>query len=118
MVFKAFEKGEIVVTENSMAITDDGGRPFRASDFEQGQDKNIPGLLGLAIDLSGSMAGSIRNNTGGHLTRLESFQQSLKRLAQDARKTLQKEQTKGTKTSIDIFAYGFGLKGLSVCDFY
>src|SRR5713226_2096515 len=84
--------------------------------MEQDQDKNVPALLGLAIDLSGSMAGSIRNNTGGRLTRLESFQQSLKRLAQDTRKTLQKEQTRGPKTSIEMFAYGFGLRGLSVCD--
>jgi hypothetical protein len=62
------------------------------------------------------MAESIRNNTGGHLTRLKSFQQSLKRLAQDTRNTLQKKQTGEPKTSIDVFAYGFGLRSLRVCD--
>src|SRR5205823_3679216 len=84
---------------------------------EQGQDKKVQRLLGLAIDLSASMAGSIRNNTGDHLTRLESVQQSLKRLAQDARNSLQKEQRGKRQTSLDVFAYGFGLRSVRVCDF-
>jgi len=103
-----------VVAENS--VQTNGGAGSSSQKSEQVQDKNVQGLLGLAIDLSGSMTESIRNNTGGHLTRLESFQQSLKRLAQNARNTLQMEQTIGPKNSIDIFAYGFGLRGLRVCD--
>ena len=109
---RLLKKGEEVIAENSMPTTGDAESSLRGTEPRQ----NSSGLLGLAIDLSGSMAGSIRNNTGGHLTRLESFQQSLKRLAQGARKTLQKEQTRGRETSIDMFAYGFGLRGLSVCD--
>ncbi len=73
-------------------------------------------LVGLAIDLSGSMAENIRNNTDGQLSRLESFRRSMDRLIKEAKNTIRESQSKSINTSIDIFVYGFGLRGLNVCD--
>src|SRR6266480_805769 len=73
-------------------------------------------LLGLAIDLSGSMIESIRNETGGHISRLESVRQSFNELIQEAHKSIRESRAKQIQTSIDIFVYGFGLRSIPVCD--
>lgn len=73
-------------------------------------------LVGLAIDLSGSMANNIRNNTGGHVSRLESFRQSLERLTNEAKNRVRASRAQQMQTSIDLFAYGFGLRAMPVCD--
>ncbi|HYT40974.1 MAG TPA: CHAT domain-containing protein [Methylomirabilota bacterium] len=73
-------------------------------------------LLGLAIDLSGSMIESIRNETGGHISRLESVRQSFKELIQEAHKSIRESRAKHIQTSLDVFVYGFGLRSISVCD--
>ena len=73
-------------------------------------------LLGLAIDLSGSMVQSIRNETGGHISRLASVRHSFNELIQDAYKSIRESRTKQIQTSIDVFVYGFGLRTNPVCD--
>ena len=78
--------------------------------------EEVKALVGLAIDLSGSMATSIRNNTGGQISRLESFRQSLERLASEAKTRARESRGKQLLTSIDLFAYGFGLRTMNVCD--
>ncbi len=78
--------------------------------------KEVKALVGLAVDLSGSMAGSIRNNTGGQVTRLESFRQSLGTLAREAKNRTRESRARQIQTSIDLFAYGFGLRAMPVCD--
>jgi len=75
-------------------------------------------LVGLAIDLSGSMASSIRNDTGGQLSRLESFRQSLDNLLAEAKNRVDGSRAKEIQTSIDLFSYGFGLRTISVCDLF
>jgi len=90
--------------------------PSRSSDDLQSKDKEMKALVGLAIDLSGSMATSIRNNTGGQVSRLESFRQSLERLVNEAQTRVRESRTKQPQTSIDLFAYGFGLRAMNVCD--
>ncbi len=54
-------------------------------------------LVAFAIDLSGSMEQSIRNRTDVDMSRLES-------------------RTRNIETSLDLFAYGFGLRTVPVCD--
>lgn len=73
-------------------------------------------LIGIAIDVSGSMKNNIKNNTNNQLTRLESFNQSLKKLTQEAQKTIRENKERKIETSIELFAYAFGLRDGSVCD--
>lgn len=70
--------------------------------------KDQPLLVGLLIDVSGSMASSIQNRTGGSLNRLESFERSLGEVAAKAKGTGAAEQ----KGLIRVFAYGFGFGNL------
>lgn len=76
----------------------------------------VKALIGLAVDVSGSMASSIRNDSGGQLSRLESFRRSVDRLVNEARLKVRDADQQNIKTSLDVFAYGFGLRGLQVCD--
>ena len=75
-------------------------------------------LVGLAIDLSGSMANSMRNDTGGQLSRLESFRRSLENLLVEAKSRVDESRAKEMQTSIDLFSYGFGLRAMNVCDLF
>jgi hypothetical protein len=63
-----------------------------------------PLLVGLLIDVSGSMTSSIQNQRGDSLNRLQSFQEALGDLAQKATTYLKDS----TRDLIKIFAYGFG----------
>lgn len=80
--------------------------------------RDMNALVGLAIDLSGSMNQSIQNNSGGHINRLESFRQSLHKLTKDAQQSIRENKAQNIETSIDLFVYGFGLrtKDADVCD--
>ncbi len=68
-----------------------------------------PVLVGCAIDLSGSMRASLRNNSGGAMTRLEGFRRALDRLASDARSAVQEHRIRSER-EFELFAYGFGLR--------
>lgn len=68
-------------------------------------------LVGLVVDVSGSMETSIRNETDGELSRFESFQRALNRLLDEARNVLISRSSKEKIDSpIDLFIYCFGLK--------
>jgi von Willebrand factor type A domain len=68
-------------------------------------------LVGLVIDVSGSMKTSIRNEGEGELSRFESFQRALNRLLDEARNVLKSRSGKEKIDSpIDLFIYCFGLK--------
>jgi hypothetical protein len=80
--------------------------------------RDVKALVGLAIDLSGSMSQNIQNNSGRHINRLESLRQSIHKLARDAQQSIRENKSQSIQTSIDIFVYGFGLrtKVADVCD--
>lgn len=67
-----------------------------------------PLLVGFLIDVSGSMASSISNNSGHTENRLQSFQNPLGELAQKA----QALPTGNSDELLNIFAYGFGFGNL------
>jgi uncharacterized protein YegL len=68
-------------------------------------------LVGLAIDVSGSMKTSICNEADGQLTRFESFQKALERLLSEACEALKIKKDKAEyNASLDMFVYCFGLK--------
>ncbi len=75
-------------------------------------------LVAFAIDLSGSMDQSIRNRTDVDMTRLKSLDQSFDDLIKNARESLQESKARNIETSLDLFAYGFGLRSLPVCDLF
>ncbi len=68
-------------------------------------------LIGLVVDVSGSMETSIRNEADGKLSRFESFQRALKRLLDEARNVLRaRSGEEKIDSPIDLFIYCFGLK--------
>ncbi len=73
-------------------------------------------LLGFALDLSGSMETSVLNKKGGEISRIDGVQQALKDLMDTVRKGIRDNREKHVQTSVDIFAYGFGLRTMPVCD--
>lgn len=85
----------------------------RAAELKEKMDRS---LIGIAIDVSGSMQENIQNNTNRQLNRLQSFNESLKRLTNEARKTIQENKNKKLNTSIEVFAYAFGLRSGGICD--
>jgi hypothetical protein len=42
-----------------------------------------PTLVGIALDLSGSMKNSLRNDTGGEISRMGSVDQALRRISSE-----------------------------------
>jgi len=65
-------------------------------------------LLGIALDTSGSMRDSIRNESGGALSRLESARQAIEKFGRSVQANLQ-SSVAGSK-SFHLFAYAFGLR--------
>ena len=81
--------------------------------------QDIQALVGIAIDLSGSMLQSIQNNAGEEMSRLESVRRALEDMTKNAQKSTRASKATGNRQgNIDIFVYGFGLRtaGLHVCD--
>lgn len=72
--------------------------------------QNSPILIGLAIDLSGSMEQSIRNNIDEKMSRLKSMRQSLEQFTRDARQSIQENRQKDNEIVVRVFAYGFGFR--------
>jgi hypothetical protein len=64
-----------------------------------------PLLVGLLVDVSGSMAMAMENRTGQSLNRLQAFEQSLGELAKKAKTISSRGQGSG---AVKMFAYGFG----------
>ncbi len=68
-------------------------------------------LLGVAVDVSGSMQGSIRNRQGTKQTRFQSFWESLARVVQASWQRAEELAQSGGPDSAEalVFAYAFGL---------
>lgn len=72
-----------------------------------------PVLVGLAVDLSGSMQTNIRNDSGGAMTRLEGFRRSLQQTAEVINSDV-RNYANADSPNFDLFAYGFGLRHRTV----
>ena len=71
-----------------------------------------PMLLGLLVDVSGSMKSSIQNRSGRTINRLQGFQDSLDDLVK-AGASLSKTSAAGDVSPLfRLFAYGFGFGNL------
>jgi hypothetical protein len=69
---------------------------------------DCPMLVGLAIDVSGSMTNAIQNPDGPSLNRLEAFRESLKNLAVRGRDMSLGSSDRKAGAPVQVFAYGFG----------
>ena len=67
-------------------------------------------LVGVAVDVSGSMQGSIRNRYGANQSRFQSFQEALGRVVRASRQRAE-ELARSGANSVEalVFAYAFGL---------
>jgi hypothetical protein len=63
-------------------------------------------LVGLAVDVSGSMAGAIGNPAGASGSRLDAVRESVRDLARRGRDLIADGQD--TQSAVRVFAYGFG----------
>ncbi|WP_376795380.1 CHAT domain-containing protein [Thermogemmatispora sp.] len=75
-------------------------------------------LIGCAFDLSGSMQASIRSEGGKELNRLQGIGQAWHELLLGARNSLSESRARSLDSVIDLFAYGFGLRSVPVCDLF
>lgn len=73
-------------------------------------------LVGFAVDLSGSMNESIRNQSDESISRLKSLNKSFDELMANFRQSLEESKARNIEASIDIFVYGFGIRTIPVCD--
>jgi hypothetical protein len=74
-------------------------------------------LVGVALDLSGSMLSSIENKSSDEQSnKLEALRGNLEQLGKDAKLAIKKRNENNLQTSIDVFIYGFGLRNTAVCD--
>src|SRR6266567_1339258 len=64
-------------------------------------------LLGVVLDLSGSMYESISNETGGHLSRIEGLSEAFRHVMEDVQLFL-KEHAAQERTPLRLFIHGFG----------
>src|SRR5713226_6231687 len=99
---RLIRKGETV---SAISDEEESRESSDRNHFKQGKF-----LVAFAIDLSGSMDQSIRNRTDVDMTRLKSLDQSLDDLIKNARESLQESKARNIETSLDLFAYGFGLR--------
>jgi len=74
-------------------------------------------LVGFAVDVSGSMKQSIRNESRKDVNRFGSFKNALRKLSRETREKINDCRKLGFKASIDVFAYTFGLRFFPNCDF-
>jgi hypothetical protein len=110
-VSKILNKGEISNPEEFLL---NDTQPTNTRDiFKEKIDRS---LIGIAVDVSGSMAESIKNDSNRQMSRLQSFNDALTRLAKRAKETIQQNKTHQIDTTVEVFAYAFGLRSESVCD--
>lgn len=65
-------------------------------------------LVGVLVDVSGSMASAIENRSGESSTRLEAFRDALEQLARKGAGAIDAAEESGGAVELRLFAYGFG----------
>ncbi|NJP45392.1 VWA domain-containing protein [Actinacidiphila epipremni] len=71
----------------------------------------LAGLLGVAFDVSGSMRASVENAAAGPATGLGALRETVERLTDRGLAAFTAAYPSGVTTSLDVFAYAFGLRG-------
>jgi len=107
---KIFRKGETTELSDQRSPVVDGARTSSQTVPLEAQ----PLLVGIGIDVSGSMEANIDNRVGTTQTRLEGFREALSQGISNSRSFL--ESVQNTDARVDLFAYAFGLRTGDVCD--
>ncbi|AYL97325.1 TIR domain-containing protein [Mucilaginibacter celer] len=71
-----------------------------------------PLLVGILVDVSGSMMSAIENKSGNTISRLESFRDALEDLVKKASILSRANSSERIAPLINIFSYGFGFGGI------
>ncbi|MCI0458060.1 MAG: toll/interleukin-1 receptor domain-containing protein [Gemmataceae bacterium] len=77
-------------------------------------DERSPLVLGVAIDVSGSMQTAIQNDAGGQRNRLEGVLDAVRDLAHRYRTESASPEVAGSRELAKLFAYGFGFADRAV----
>jgi hypothetical protein len=74
-------------------------------------------LLGIVVDLSGSMQTNLKNDQGGQYSRIESLSQAFQRAIEHIERLLE-SPTAENSAQLKLFVYGFGfcVPGQPMCD--
>jgi nucleoside phosphorylase len=105
------KQGEVPIAPTTIVNRDSSIEVFESFHF-----KDTKAIVGVALDLSGSMKKSIVNHTGEHISRLESVRQSLSELTKAARRGIRQNRVRDEQSPIDMFVYGFGLRTTGIYD--
>jgi hypothetical protein len=102
------KKGEITAIGPPLRIQPES--PDRSGSIE-----TPPLLLGVCLDVSGSMEQNMRTSLAGQRSRLQGFADAFERSIERTRKFLQ-AMPGDTASSVFLFAYAFGMRAGDVCD--
>lgn len=75
---------------------------------QQPNNFSSPILIGLIIDVSGSMTKAIKNINGPQITRIDAFRKSLKDFANKGKEISQKSRGNISNSVAQVFALGYG----------
>src|SRR5688572_12693984 len=75
---------------------------------------SAPLLLGILVDVSGSMTQSIQTDGSAEKTRLESFRDSFEQMVKRGQQLSKQSGADRILPLLSIFAYGFGFNVLSL----
>jgi hypothetical protein len=108
IVPRLFRKGETILQLAAEEAAD--ATQIDCQPMSQRAEVAPPLLIGVGIDVSGSMESSINNRVGRRQSRLGAFREALNRGASSAQRHL--GPTGDSAAHVSLFAYSFGL---SVC---
>lgn len=107
---KLLRKGEVFIAEEPEKLNSQPN--LRGANQSEVQ----PLLVGIGIDVSGSMEANLNNKVGARQTRLEGFRGALEQGLERGRAFL--EAVQNTQAQVHLFAYAFGLRTGDVCDLF
>jgi CHAT domain len=109
VVPKLLRKGELITIQESETASVQQSRAISPAEQQAL-------LLGIGLDVSGSMEENINNKVGKKQTRLEGFSEALDRGIKRSKTFL--ESVEKTQAPVYLFAYAFGLRTGDVCDLF
>lgn len=75
-------------------------------------------LIGILIDVSGSMEINMRNNTGHAMTRLEGASEAIARFGRSMKEEIERASSSEGANSIGVFCYAFGTRTGDIVDLF
>jgi len=88
--------------------------------IKRGEDMGNSMIVGLALDVSGSMSASLQNPGGGQLSRLDGIRNAIDEIVVEAQRLTEGTSSEGIEPAVSFFALAFGMQipGHKVCDLF